>query len=313
MSEKLDPQRLVRSGRVSGVLAASDPYRRGTAIGRILRVALLTARGKIGLAIEVVMILVIALGPVVAPHGPTEFVTTPFAAPSADAWLGADVLGRDVLSRLLWGGYRIILLALAATFVGVGIGMILGVLAGYARNLGDEVVMRALDVLLSFPQVILILLFLSLIGPKLWLIVLVIAAVHAPQVARVARAATLEVRGREFVAWAEALGIPRWRIMLTEIVPNISSPILVELGLRFTYSIGLLASISFLGFGARPPAADWGLMISENRIGLLTQPLGVVTPVAAVALLTIGANLMTDAIARALIGIERAGGAAPDG
>lgn len=313
MGEQLESQRPVGPDRASGVLDAPDPYRRVTGFTRILRAALLTGRGKIGLAIEVVMIVVIALGPLAAPHGPTEFVAPPFAAPSADVWLGADVLGRDVLSRLLWGGYRIILLALAATFVGVGIGVILGVLAGYARNLGDEVVMRTLDVLLSFPQVILILLFLSLIGPKLWLIVLVVAAVHAPQVARVARAATLEVRGREFVAWAEALGLPRWRIMLTEIVPNISTPILVELGLRFTYSIGLLASISFLGFGVRPPAADWGLMISENRIGLLTQPLGVVAPVAAVVLLTIGANLITDAIARALIGIERAGGIAPDG
>ena len=132
---------------------------------------------------------------------------------------------------------------------------------------------------------------------------------HAPRVARVTRGAALEVVERDFVKSAEALGETRWSILVGELLPNISSPLLVEFGLRLTYSIGLVAAVSFLGFGLQPPAADWGLMINENRVGLTIQPWPVVLPVIAVGLLTVGTNLITDGIARAAIGIGRSSAA----
>jgi peptide/nickel transport system permease protein len=125
----------------------------------------------------------------------------------------------------------------------------------------------------------------------------------------VTRGAALEVVERDFVKSAEALGETRWSILVGELLPNISSPLLVEFGLRLTYSIGLVAAVSFLGFGLQPPAADWGLMINENRVGLIIQPWPVVVPVFAVGLLTVGTNLITDGIARAAIGIGRSSAA----
>jgi len=178
-------------------------------------------------------------------------------------------------------------------------------IAGYARRWVDETVMRILDVVLAFPTIVLELLFVSIVGPKLWLIVLIVGISHAPRIARVTRAATLEVSQRDFIKSAEALGVARRKILTFEILPNITSPLLVEFGLRLTYSIGLIAGLSFLGDGMQPPAADWGLMINENRIGLTIQPWPVVVPVILIGVLTIGTNLIADGLGRALIGIER--------
>jgi peptide/nickel transport system permease protein len=124
----------------------------------------------------------------------------------------------------------------------------------------------------------------------------------------VTRGSSVEIVERDFVRAAEAIGEPRRKILLGEILPNVSSPLLVEASLRLTYSVGLIAALSFLGFGVQPPAADWGLMINENRQGLTVQPWGVVAPVLAIALLTIGTSLIGDGVARASAGIERGGG-----
>jgi peptide/nickel transport system permease protein len=185
------------------------------------------------------------------------------------------------------------------------VGVTIGLLAAYTRNWLDDVLMRAMDVVLAFPQIVFALLLISTVGPQFWLIVLTVGASHAPRVARVTRAAAMEIMVRDFVLFAEALGEARRRILFGEVLPNISSPLLVEFGLRLTYSIGLVAAISFLGFGMQPPAADWGLMINENRIGLTIQPWPVLLPVVAIGLLTIGTNLITDGISRAAIGLGR--------
>ena len=221
--------------------------------------------------------LIALLGPLVAPYSPTEFVAAPFSPPAIrQVWLGTDYIGHDVLSRVLCGGRTVIVLALAATVIGLVLGVGLGLIAGYARRWIDETIMRILDVVLAFPQIVLALLFVSILGPALWLIVLIVGISHAPRIARVARAATLEVAQRDFVKAAEALGVARRKILFFEILPNITSPLLVEFGLRLTYSIGIIAALSFLGFGLQPPAADWGLMINENRIGVTVQPWPVV-------------------------------------
>ena len=253
-------------------------------------------RTRVGVVLLVFVLLVALGGPLVAPHSPGQFVATPFADPSPDSLLGADYLGRDVLSRILWGGRTILWMAFAATTIGVFVGAIVGMIAGYARSALDDFIMRSLDVLLAFPGIVLPLLFVSVLGPKLWLIVLLVSVVWVPQVARVCRGVTLETVGHEFVDVAEVLGTPRRRIIAREILPNVMTPLLVEYGLRLTWSIGLIAAISFLGFGVQPPAADWGLMLNENRTGLTVQPWAVVIPIAMIAVLTIATNLIAEGI-----------------
>jgi peptide/nickel transport system permease protein len=273
----------------------------------ILRRAASLTRTRIGLVIVGIMVAIALFGPLVAPHSPTEFVAAPNTGPSGNALFGADALGRDVFSRWLHGGLTVLWLSLAATLVGIVIGTTVGLVAAYARNWLDDVLMRANDVLLSFPQIILVLLAVSAIGPKLWLIVLTVGMTHAPRVARVMRGAGQEVVERDFVKAAEVVGEKRWRIVFGELLPNVTSPLLVELGLRMTYSIGLVAAVSFLGFGLQPPTADWGLMINENRLSITVQPWSVLLPILAIGLLTVGTNLITDGIARAAIGIDRGG------
>jgi peptide/nickel transport system permease protein len=271
----------------------------------ILRNALRLTRTRIGLAIVAFIVAIAVFGPLVAPHSPTAFIGVPNSGPSGTAVFGADALGRDVLSRFLHGGLTVLWLSAAATVFGVVLGVVVGLVAAYSRGWVDDVLMRANDVVLAFPQIILVLLAVSALGPKLWLIVVTVGITHAPRVARVMRGAAQDVVERDFVKAAEAVGEKRSRIVFGEVLPNVTSPLLVELGLRMTYSIGLVAAISFLGFGLQPPTADWGLMINENRLAITVQPWSVLLPVLAIGLLTVGTNLVTDGIARAAIGIDR--------
>ena len=254
------------------------------------------ARWGVGLTLSVLLLVVV--GPFVAPNPPIDFVGVPFEAPSPHAPLGTDIIGRDVLSRVLSGGTVILSMSLVATVLGVAAGALLGAGAGYFKGLADDVIMRTMDVLLAFPQTILALLFVSVLGTSFVLIAVLVAAIHAPQVARVIRAAVLRVAGEDFVEYARGIGASPLRIMLQEIAPNVVGPLLVEFGLRFTYSIALIAGLSFLGLAQDPPAPNWGLMLNENRIGMLQNPWSVAVPVLLIALLTVGVNLLTDAYGR---------------
>lgn len=262
----------------------------------------------IGAVLTGLIVLLALLGPLLAPHTPTEFVGAPLSGPTGDALLGADQLGRDVLSRVLAGGRSVLWMSIAAAVLGVALGVALGLVAGYVRGRADAVTMRALDVVIAFPQLVLVLLFVSLLGAKEWLIVVLTAVAWAPGVARVTRGITLETVDREFVQAAEVLGYSRRSILFGEILPNLTTPLMVELGLRLTWSIALIAGLSFLGLGIQPPAADWGLMINENRNGLTVQPWGVVAPVICIAVFTIGTNLIAEGIARTMAGIDRKNG-----
>jgi peptide/nickel transport system permease protein len=280
------------------------PARRTRPIVSLLRGALRAGRGKVGLALVVLVVLIAAIGPLLAPHAPGAFVTPPFAPPSPGVLLGGDALGRDVLSRLLDGGWVLLLMALAATVVGIGLGATAGISAAYLRGWPDNLIMRVVDVMLAFPQIVLALLFVAVFGPKLWLIVLVVGASQAPQTARVLRSAALDITERDYVKAAEVIGVSRARIMFSVILPNLISPLMVEIGLRLTYSIIIISGMAFLGFGQAPPAPSWGIMVQENSIGLPINPWGVVAPAILIALLTIGVNLFTDSMAMA----KRGGG-----
>lgn len=239
------------------------------------------------------VVLLALLGPLLAPHGENEIVARPYAGAGV---LGADYLGQDVWSRFLNGGLPVLTMAVLGAGLGMLIGIALGLLAGYARGWLDETLMRLTDVVLAFPQIVLALVLLSSVGAQAWLIVLVVGVGHAPRVARLTRGMAAALSVQEFVQAAEAIGERRRRILFGELLPNMAGPLLAEAGLRLTYSIGLVASIGFLGFVADPRAADWGMMINENRMALLVQPWAILAPVLAIAVLTIGTNLIADGL-----------------
>jgi len=292
------------------VTAAVISAVRARGLGRGSRARILAAswrhgRTRVGLALVVLVVLLALVGPLAAPHAPDAFVGIPSQSPSGRFPLGTDYLGHDVLSRVLWGGRSVVWMAFAAASLGVGLGALAGMLAAYSRGGVDDVLMRGMDVVLAFPQIVFVLLFVSLLGPRLWLIVLMVALSWVPQVARVARGITAEVIHREYVESAELLGLPRRRILVREILPNVTTPLGVEYGLRLTWSIALIAAVSFLGFGIQPPNADWGLMINENRDILTVQPWAVIVPALCIALFAVGVNLVTEGFARAVAGIDR--------
>ena len=267
--------------------------------------AVRTRRGATGLALAGFVVAVAVLGPLVAPDSPSALQTFPFGKPSGRFPLGADFLGRDVLSRVLEGGWLLLLMAVCATALGIAAGAAAGISAAYLRGRADGLIMRTVNVILAFPQLVFALLLLSILGPKIWLIVLAVGLTHAPAVARVLRSATLDISERDFVKVAELQGMRPASVMAREILPSLSTPLMVEAGLRLTYSIIIMAGLAFLGFGQPPPAPSWGTMINENRAGLALNPWAVIVPALLIALLTIGTNLLTDAIGRAALGVDR--------
>ena len=252
----------------------------------------------VGLAMLIVVVAIGIFGRYVASYPPDEIFGAPFSAPSANHKLGLDFAGRDVLSRFLFGGQTAIVVALAGTVMGFVLGSGLGLVSAYRRGWVDEVIGRSTDLALAFPALILSLLLLAAFGTSLALVVFAITITTAPGVARIARAATLELVDLPYVESARARGERASYVMAVEILPGVRSPLLVDFGLRLTTAILLVAALSFVGLGLQPPAADWGLMIGENRIGLNVQPWAVIVPAAAIAALTIGVNLIIDGVGR---------------
>lgn len=273
----------------------------------LFRQAIRLRRTQVGLAIALALALTAVFGRYVAPYGETEAINGGLAnvIDAPGTVFGTDYFGQDVLSRFLFGGRSILLHAILATTLGVGVGGTLGMLAAYRRGRFDEITMRVLDVLLSFPQLLLSLVVIAMFSPSATVVILTVGLTTVPRVARVVRGAALQVVERDFVASADALGESRVRVLFSEILPNVSAAILVEASLRLTYSIGLISGLGFLGFTPKLNSASWGLMIQENRGVLSLQPWGVVLPVAAIALLTIGTGLIADGLGRTIAGIDR--------
>jgi peptide/nickel transport system permease protein len=219
-----------------------------------------------------------------------------FHPPSAAYLLGADEYGRDVLSRVLYGSRLSLLLGIAATLVSVAVGVPLGLIAGYMRGWVDEAIMRTLDVLMSFPPIMLVLLLLSVTEPALWKTAAAIGLLFTPAIARIARSVTLDLSSQEFVTAAHARGDSTAYILFREILPNATPPIIVETSLRVTFAILVGAVLSFLGFGVQPPSADWGLMISQARTFLDRAPWIALAPGFAMCITVIAVNLLGDGL-----------------
>jgi peptide/nickel transport system permease protein len=277
----------------------------------VIRVALRMWRTRVGLLIVALLALVALCGRYIAPYGEVEAVGLPFK-PSGktrkDTLFGSANVGHDVWSRFLYGGKPILIAAVLATALALVLGTTVGLIAAYNRRRLDDVLMRSMDVILALPQIISALIVISMFGASTLLIILTVGISTVPRIARVVRGAAVSVVERDFVAAAESLGESRFKILRSELLPNVSGPLLVEANLRLTFSIGLISGIAFLGFTPDPGAANWGLMINENRKGLIPNHWGVTLPVIAIALLTIGTGLVGDGLSRAAAGIDRARG-----
>ena len=266
----------------------------------VTRAVLASWGGRVGLAVIVLLFLVAFVGPFFAPFSPTAIVGPPFGAPTDDHLLGTDYLGRDVTSRFLHGGRVLIGVAFSATLLAYAIGLVVGMTAGLRRGGFDLITVAVADLLLSFPAIVFVLMLLAATGPRLSVAIFGIAAVHIPRIVRLVRAVTIDITTSEFVEAAVARGERRSSVLWREIFPNTWTPLLADFGLRLATSIILFSSLAYLGVGQTAPAADWGLMISENRVGITIQPWIVFVPAIAIALLVIGVNLLTDALARTM-------------
>jgi peptide/nickel transport system permease protein len=290
-----------RCGEGLGVDAA-ERHRRG--VGYVFRAIWrrvgYTRSGRVGAAILLVIVVIALVGPFLAPHSIIDVVGFPFARPSPHALLGADFLGRDVLSRFLNGGRVLLLVAFLSTGLAYTCGGLVGLLAGYRRGSVGHGILWVADVFLSIPGIVLALAIIAAMGAGVGIVGFAVTVVLIPPIVRFVRILTIEVSTNEYVEAAVARGEKTFNIMIREILPNIRIPISADFGIRLSWSIILYASLSFLGFGRTPPAADWGLMIAENRAGLLISPWPVLVPALTIALLAISVNLVADSIARSI-------------
>lgn len=259
-----------------------------------------TAAATAGAVLVGIVVVVALVGPLLAPHPPEGVVGGAGVPPNGDAWLGTDYLGRDVLSRVLWGGISVLILATVATALAFLIGGAVGIVAGYKRGFLDTVLMRSVDVLFAFPALLIILLLTTSLGTSLVAMVLGIILVQLAGIARVVRSAALEASTHDYVDAALARGERTTSVLIHDVVPNIAPIVMADFGVRFGYSVILIASLSFLGVGLQPPAADWGLMISENRQFITLNAWSVVVPAVLIGMLTVGVNLIGDAYVRSL-------------
>jgi len=279
--------------------------RSGT-VRRILSGALSTRRGQVGLALTLLVVGLAFIGPFAPSRSSTDFAGVPYSLPgNGNGVLGTDALGRDVLARVLHGGWALLLLAAVSTVLAVLIGAIAGVVAAYRGHMTEMLVMRTVDVMLAIPQLVFVLLIVSVIGAKTWLLVVAVTLCQAPQVARVMYAASQDICERDFVKAVALWGVPPRTVIRRHIMPSLTTPLAVECGLRLSFSIILIAGLNFLGFGTQPPNPSWGVMVNENRLGLATNYWGVLAPAILLAILAVGTNVFADALARVAFGGER--------
>jgi len=250
-----------------------------------------------GAGIVVLMVLSALLAPWLAPHDPLEQdVLLRLASPSADFPLGNDSFGRDILARILWGGRVSLYVSTLSVLIAIFVGGALGILAGYIGGLFDRVLMAAMDVLLSFPTLVMGLLVVAMMGPTVGNLILAITLTAVAPFARIARAPTLTVKERDFVEAGRALGFSHLRIMVVHILPNVLDDILVMGALWLATAIRTEASLSFIGLGVRPPTASWGGMIREGFENILDAPWLAIFPSIAILVVMFGLNMLGDGL-----------------
>jgi peptide/nickel transport system permease protein len=240
--------------------------------------------------------LAILAGPWLAPFAPTQVVGEIWEPMSHRFWLGTDQIGRDLFSRMLFGARNTFFIAGVATLLAFTLGVLLGFLAAVLRGLADEALSRLNDLLMSVPTLIFALVMLAVLPPSTLSLVLITALLCSPSVFRISRALAVDIAALDFVEAARLRGESTAWIVLREILPNAWAPLIAELGLRFSFAVLFLSSLSFLGLGLQPPDADWGSMAKENKDGLIYGVPAAFLPAAAIAILTVSVNLVVDAL-----------------
>ncbi|PDT54486.1 MULTISPECIES: ABC transporter permease [Sinorhizobium] len=247
--------------------------------------------GIAGIALAIVCAL---FAPLLAPFGERDVVGEIWMPAGGDFLLGTDNLGRDLLSRLIYGARTTIFVALAATLISFALGMILSFTAAVTGGFVDQLFSRFNDLMMAVPTLIFALVVLAVLPQHLWILILVMAVLDSTRVFRIGRAVALDVAVMEFVEAARLRGEGSLWIIFREILPNTLSPLLAEFGLRFAFSILFLSTLSFLGLGIQPPAADWGGMVKDNKDGIIFGISAALVPGAAIATLAICVNLVVD-------------------
>lgn len=257
--------------------------------------------GTVGLAIIVFWCLMALLAPLIAPYPPNaQYV--PFQVPGVTApdggtfWLGTDHLGRDILSRLVWGARTVLFYAPLATFCAYAVGIVMGLAAGYKRGWIDDVLSRAADIILSFPVLVLYVVVITTFGASGINIIIAVTFASAPGIMRIVRGLVLDLRTRDYVAAAQTRGESAWYIMFVEILPNARGPLIVDGCLRLGYVIITIGVLGFLGLGLPPPDPDWGGMVNETRGMAMVFPHMTIVPCIAISSLVLGFNLLADGL-----------------
>ena len=253
-----------------------------------------TASAWFGIFVIVFYSLLAILAPWIAPHSEFESLAGTWDPPSAEFWLGTDNIGRDILSRLIYGARMTVAVALATTLLSFLMGTVSGFLAAVGGKWIDMALSRYVDVMLSIPLLIFALIILSVFGSSIPVLILTIAALDATRVFRLARAVAMNIEVAEFVEVARLRGEGLWWVIRREILPNAAPPMIAEFGLRFCFNFLFVAGLSFLGLGIQPPLADWGGMVRDNAQAITFGLMAPLWPAIAIAIMTVGVNLLVD-------------------
>ena len=281
----------------------------GAAIMRVIRSFALIREswvGMIGAGLVLFWVVVAILAPLLAPFDPNATLMPMQRSgalfPGSDTvaagtfWLGTDQLGRDILSRIIWGSQTVLMYAPLATLSAYTVGILMGLAAGYYRGWVDDLLSRIADIILSFPVLVLYIIIIATIGASGFNIIIAITFASAPGIMRIVRGLVLDLRNRDYVAAAQTRGEGAWRIMLIEILPNARGPLIVDSCLRLGYVIITIGVLGFLGLGLPPPDPDWGGMINETRSMAMAFPHMVLYPCFAISSLILGFNLLADGL-----------------
>ncbi|TYB90088.1 ABC transporter permease [Oceaniovalibus sp. ACAM 378] len=241
----------------------------------------------LGLAMLALMLILTLLGPLIAPYDPSMTSPNSLAPASAQHWLGTDSIGRDILSRLIIGGRTTLLITVVAVCLALAAGLVLGLTAGYIGGAVDQVIMRVLDVIFAFPVFLLAIAVVAALGPTVPNLILTIAIVYTPILARVVRAPVLSVKSWDHVEAARSVGVSEFRLVTRHILPLAISPILVQVSLTLANTIFTVTALSFLGLGPPPPDPNWGGMLAEARQFMELAPLTVIAPAGAIVFATL--------------------------
>ena len=261
-------------------------------MGSIIRTAPLTA--SFGMFVICVYAIMGIFAPIIAPFGESEVITQAFAPADEKMLLGADQLGRDMFSRIVYGARNTVGLALIATILAFVIGALAGLFAATKGGWFDQFMGRFADVIMSVPSLIFALLMLSIFGTNMTVIIIIVAVIYSPRVFRLTRAVAGNVVVMDFIEAAKLRGEGTWYLIRKEILPNCTSPLIAEFGLEFCFVFLLIAGLSFLGLGIQPPTADWGSMVRENATLISFGDITPLIPAGAIALLTVAVNFVVD-------------------